>query len=593
MSDGHGEQQRLLLVEPHELAFTNVRLHKVGARRRAPRRARCCISSTRQPGRLDELRCPPWCHDCGSAAAWVTRTRHHSSSTAACRLVKTARPPRRMPCPTRPCQTYAQRVRLTNTALAPLEGEVRPGSSDRYSVAPASFRLQPGESLEALVTLKVLRFGARVRAVEQGQRDWFTVKISNFPGQDQRFYATFFLDAAEAADGGSSGGGRDTSPALARSASVLNATRSGSGGGGGGGGEAPSATSPSARPTLRRSSSHPLEPSSPPPARLRRASLQSGAMEFALAAGGGCSSGGILSSGGGSPGGARIRKSVSFAGDSAGDAGAEACAAAAAQQIDSGGAGAAGPAQAENPFFQWSDTFLARRQQLARARAAVASIGLHPAAAASAPGASGAVGGAAEDCAAGVPEEPQPVSTDSASKAVHAEEAASATAGGALQSLQERLQADRAEIEQRLRAVAAASALAASVAQDLAADAPATTAVAADQTPEWQPREEAEQQAREPEGRREEQQLGSVQQQQEHQQRQQRQQRPPPMARQQGELSVGADSWAADLPPRGTSAQATGGSPPPSGVAACEEVERAVVAALEAEQTRQEVGVAC
>lgn len=100
-------------------------------------------------------------------------------------------------------------MRLTNAARAPLEGELRAGSGDRYALAPASFRLRPGESLDVAVTLKLLRFGQRAKAAEQGQRDWFTVKLSNFPNQDQRFHATFFLDPAEvpAGSGGSGGGG--------------------------------------------------------------------------------------------------------------------------------------------------------------------------------------------------------------------------------------------------------------------------------------------------------------------------------------------------------------------------------------------------
>jgi hypothetical protein len=87
---------------------------------------------------------------------------------------------------------------VTNTARAPLEVEVRAGSADRYSVSPASLRLGPGESADLSVTLRVLRFGQRAKAVEAGQRDWVAVKVVNFPSQDQRFHATFFLDPAEA-----------------------------------------------------------------------------------------------------------------------------------------------------------------------------------------------------------------------------------------------------------------------------------------------------------------------------------------------------------------------------------------------------------
>lgn len=99
-------------------------------------------------------------------------------------------------------------MRFTNTARAPLEGEVRAGSSDRYSVSPSTFRLRPGEALDVAVTLKLLRFGQRQKAAESGHRDWFTVKLSNFPNQDQRFHATFFLDPAEANAGSVSGNER-------------------------------------------------------------------------------------------------------------------------------------------------------------------------------------------------------------------------------------------------------------------------------------------------------------------------------------------------------------------------------------------------
>jgi hypothetical protein len=99
-------------------------------------------------------------------------------------------------------QVYEQTVRLTNASAAPLEGEIRAGSADRYVVAPPRFRLRPGEAADVAVTLRLLRFGARQRAAEQGQRDWFAVKLANFPGRDLLFHATFFLDAAEApADG--------------------------------------------------------------------------------------------------------------------------------------------------------------------------------------------------------------------------------------------------------------------------------------------------------------------------------------------------------------------------------------------------------
>lgn len=67
---------------------------------------------------------------------------------------------------------------MTNTLKATVEGEVRPGSSDRYSVSPGSFRLKPGEAVELTVTLKLgTNFALHQKAVEAGQRDPFYIKV--------------------------------------------------------------------------------------------------------------------------------------------------------------------------------------------------------------------------------------------------------------------------------------------------------------------------------------------------------------------------------------------------------------------------------
>ncbi len=79
-----------------------------------------------------------------------------------------------------PLQVYTCTLRLTNTLKGPVEAEIRVGSSDRYSVSPASLRLRPGESAAVEVRLRVLRFANKQKAVEHGQRDSFHIKV-RFP----------------------------------------------------------------------------------------------------------------------------------------------------------------------------------------------------------------------------------------------------------------------------------------------------------------------------------------------------------------------------------------------------------------------------
>jgi hypothetical protein len=89
-----------------------------------------------------------------------------------------------------PLQAQQQSIRITNTLKATVEGEVRPGSSDRYSINPNSFRLRPGDALELTVTLKLgTNFAQRQRAVEAGQRDPFYIKV----GKETRSWAATSL----------------------------------------------------------------------------------------------------------------------------------------------------------------------------------------------------------------------------------------------------------------------------------------------------------------------------------------------------------------------------------------------------------------
>lgn len=125
-------------------------------------------------------------------------------------------------------QVYTQQLRITNTLRGPLELTVKPGSVERYTITPSSLRLRSEESALVEVRLRVLRFAQKQKAVEQGHRDVFHIKVryadssstrlqncwaqdahTRGPQQscpstprpgflqgshfDQKFYATFFL----------------------------------------------------------------------------------------------------------------------------------------------------------------------------------------------------------------------------------------------------------------------------------------------------------------------------------------------------------------------------------------------------------------
>lgn len=75
-------------------------------------------------------------------------------------------------------QAQQQVVKVTNVLKAPVEGDIRAGSNDRYTVSPSCFRLRPGESVEITVTLKLdSKFAQRQRATDSGQRDPFYIKV--------------------------------------------------------------------------------------------------------------------------------------------------------------------------------------------------------------------------------------------------------------------------------------------------------------------------------------------------------------------------------------------------------------------------------
>ena len=75
-------------------------------------------------------------------------------------------------------QAYCHTVKVTNTLEASVEATVRAGSPERYSLSPASIALKPGESTCIDVRLRILKFAAKRKAIEQGQRDIFHIKVT-------------------------------------------------------------------------------------------------------------------------------------------------------------------------------------------------------------------------------------------------------------------------------------------------------------------------------------------------------------------------------------------------------------------------------
>eukprot|EP00775_Hariotina_reticulata_P001932 gene1932-2262_t len=92
-------------------------------------------------------------------------------------------------------KVQTQTIRLTNPLRAPVDVDVRSGSSDKYSVHPSSFRIKPEEVLDIAISLRVpAKFAQRQKATEAGHKDHFFIKTPFF---DQRFDAVFFLHPDE------------------------------------------------------------------------------------------------------------------------------------------------------------------------------------------------------------------------------------------------------------------------------------------------------------------------------------------------------------------------------------------------------------
>ena len=76
-----------------------------------------------------------------------------------------------------PLQAYCQTVTITNPSKATVEATLRAGSSDRYTVSPGKIVLKPLQSIDVDVRLRVLKFAQKQKAVHQGQRDIFHIKV--------------------------------------------------------------------------------------------------------------------------------------------------------------------------------------------------------------------------------------------------------------------------------------------------------------------------------------------------------------------------------------------------------------------------------
>ena len=74
-------------------------------------------------------------------------------------------------------QAYCQTVTIANPTRATVEATLRAGSSDRYTVTPTKIVIKPQHSIDVDVRLRVLRFAQKHKAVQQGQRDIFHIKV--------------------------------------------------------------------------------------------------------------------------------------------------------------------------------------------------------------------------------------------------------------------------------------------------------------------------------------------------------------------------------------------------------------------------------
>lgn len=76
-----------------------------------------------------------------------------------------------------PDQVYSQNLTITNNLQATVEATIKPGSPDRYTLHPTTFRLGVGQSTEVKVHLRILKFAQKQKATLQGHRDIFHIKV--------------------------------------------------------------------------------------------------------------------------------------------------------------------------------------------------------------------------------------------------------------------------------------------------------------------------------------------------------------------------------------------------------------------------------
>ena len=74
-------------------------------------------------------------------------------------------------------QAYCQTVTISNPSRATVEATLRAGSSDRWNVSPTELVLKPQQSIDVDVRLRVLKFAQKQKAIQQGQRDIFHIKV--------------------------------------------------------------------------------------------------------------------------------------------------------------------------------------------------------------------------------------------------------------------------------------------------------------------------------------------------------------------------------------------------------------------------------
>jgi hypothetical protein len=74
-------------------------------------------------------------------------------------------------------QVYTKSLRITNKLKANFDLDIKAGSSERYTVTPCTLRLRSEETAVIEIKLRVLRFALKQKAVDQGHRDVFHIKV--------------------------------------------------------------------------------------------------------------------------------------------------------------------------------------------------------------------------------------------------------------------------------------------------------------------------------------------------------------------------------------------------------------------------------